>query len=112
MHLRRNHQWLLAYYYSQPPGTSGLSNIGPSLYLDLGDHNSMSIFVDSSSDETLHQGPLALLFRQQYKFLFGINIVQFSIFNLFFSKFSPERPNSTNPNEPICGNQLSEKVDN
>ena len=29
------------------------------------------------SDETLNRGPLALLFRRQYEFPFGINIVQF-----------------------------------
>ena len=27
-------QWLLAYYYRQPPSTLGLSNIGLGLYLD------------------------------------------------------------------------------
>ena len=42
---------------------------------------SMPISVDSPSDETLNQGPLALLLQRQYEFPFGINIVQFSIFN-------------------------------
>ena len=36
------------------------------------------------SDETLNQGPLALLL--QYEFPFGINIVQFSIFTFFSFK--------------------------
>ena len=35
------------------------------------------------SDETLNRGALALLLRKQYEFPFGINIVQFSIFNIF-----------------------------
>ena len=47
----------------------------------MGDRISMSISVDSPSDETLNQGPLVLLLRRQYEFPFGINIVQFSIFN-------------------------------
>ena len=41
----------------------------------------MSISADSPSDETLNRGPLALLLRRQYEFPFGINAVQFSIFN-------------------------------
>ena len=40
---------------------------------------SMSIFVDSPSDETLNRGPLVPLLRRQYEFPYGINIVQFSI---------------------------------
>ena len=47
----------------------------------MGDRCDMSISADSPSDETLNQGPLALLLRRQYEFPFGINIVQFSIFN-------------------------------
>ena len=47
----------------------------------MGDRCGMSISVDSPSDETLNRGPLALLLRRQYEFPFGINIVQFSIFN-------------------------------
>ena len=47
----------------------------------MGDRSGMSISVDSPSDETLNRGPLALLLLQQYEFPFGINIVQFSIFN-------------------------------
>ena len=47
----------------------------------MGDRISMSISDDSPSDETINQGPLALLLRRQYEFPFGINIVQFSIFN-------------------------------
>ena len=43
----------------------------------------MPISVDSPSDETLNQGPLTLLLRQQYEFLFGINILLFSIFKPF-----------------------------
>ena len=35
-----------------------------------------------SSDETLNRGPLALLLWRQYEFPFGINIVQFSIFQM------------------------------
>ena len=46
----------------------------------MGDRGGMSISADSPSDETLNQGPLALLLRRQYEFPFGINIVQFSIF--------------------------------
>ena len=38
---------------------------------------SMSISVDSTSDEILNQGPLALLLRRQYEFSFGINIFSF-----------------------------------
>ena len=47
----------------------------------MGDSISMSISVDSHSDETLNRGPLALLLWQRYEFRFGINIVHFSIFN-------------------------------
>ena len=47
----------------------------------MGDRISMSISADSPLDETLKQGPLAMLLRQQYEFPFGINIVHFSIFN-------------------------------
>ena len=39
----------------------------------MGDRSGMSISADSPSDETLNQGPLALLLRQQYEFPFGIN---------------------------------------
>ena len=46
----------------------------------MGDRCGMTISADSPLDETLNQGPLALLLRRQYEFLFGINIVQFSIF--------------------------------
>ena len=49
----------------------------------MGDCNSMPISADSPSDETLNQGPLALLLRRQYEFPFGINIVQFSIYFFF-----------------------------
>ena len=44
----------------------------------MGDRCSMSISADSPWDETLNQGPLALLLRRQYEFPFGISIVQFS----------------------------------
>ena len=54
----------------------------------MGDHNSMSISVDWPSDETFNWGPLVLLLRRQYKFPFGINVVQFSIFN--FSIFNDD----------------------
>ena len=47
----------------------------------MGDRISMSITVDSPSDETLKRGPLALLLRRQHEFPIGINIVQFSMFN-------------------------------
>ena len=71
----------------------------------MGDRCGMSISADSPSDEssskftyspwhiviktyetdeTLNRGPLALLLRRQYEFPFGINIVQFSIFNMQF----------------------------
>ena len=49
----------------------------------MGDRISMSISVDSPSDETLNRGPVALLLQRQYEFPFGINIVQFS-FSFFF----------------------------
>ena len=48
----------------------------------MGDCSGMSISADSSLDEILNRGPLALLLRRQYEFPFGINIVQF-----FFSIF-------------------------
>ena len=44
------------------------------------DRISMSMSGDSFSDETLNQGPLMLLLRQQYKFPFGVDIVQFYFF--------------------------------
>ena len=56
----------------------------------MGDHISMSISVDSHSDETLNQSPLALLLRQQYEFPFGIDIVQFIIHNYFIFVFQEE----------------------
>ena len=49
----------------------------------MGDRCGMSISADSSSDETLNRGPLALLLRRQYEFPSGNNIVQFSIFFFF-----------------------------
>ena len=51
----------------------------------MGDRCGMSISADSSSDETLNRGPLALRSRRQYEFPFGINIVQFSFFPIFIS---------------------------
>ena len=45
----------------------------------------MSISSDSLSDETLNQGPWALLLRRQYEFPSWIDIVQFSIFNVSMS---------------------------
>ena len=69
-------QWLLAYCYTQPPGTLGLSNLAlVCSWID--DRISMSISVDSPSDETLNQDPLALLLWQQYEFPFWISVVQF-----------------------------------
>ena len=54
----------------------------------MGDRISMSISVDSPSDETLNRGPLALLLRRQYEVPFGINIMQFSfLFNQKSPKF-------------------------
>ena len=50
----------------------------------MGDRSGMSISADCPSDETLNRGPLTLLLRRQYEFPFGINIVQFSIFQIFF----------------------------
>ena len=50
----------------------------------------MSISADSPLDETLNQGPLALLLRQQYEFPSGIEIVQFSFFFKSMLKFSGE----------------------
>ena len=55
----------------------------------MGDRSGMSISADRPSDETLNRGPLALLLWRQYKFPFGINIVQFSIF------FKGSRPRHT-----------------
>ena len=49
----------------------------------MGDRISMSISVDSPSDETLNQGPLALLLRRQYEFPFGIDKVHFLLFFFF-----------------------------
>ena len=46
----------------------------------MGDRISMSISVDSPSDETLNQGPLVLLLQQQYEFPFGA----ISFFNFHF----------------------------
>ena len=43
----------------------------------IGDRRGMLISADSPWDETLNQGPLLLLLRQQYEFPFGINIVHF-----------------------------------
>ena len=45
----------------------------------MGDRSNVSNSADSSSDETLNQGPMALLLWRQYEFPSGINIVQFSI---------------------------------
>ena len=47
----------------------------------MGDRCGVSISADIPLDETLSRGPMALLLRRQYEFPFGINIVQFSIFN-------------------------------
>ena len=49
----------------------------PSVSTWMGDRISMSISVNSPSDETLNRGPLALLLRRQYEFPFGINVEQF-----------------------------------
>ena len=43
----------------------------------MGDSISMSISIESLSDENLNQGPLALLLQRQYELNFGINLVQF-----------------------------------
>ena len=51
----------------------------------MGDRSSMLISADNPSDETLNQGPLALLLRQQYEFPYGINIVQYSFLFLQWS---------------------------
>ena len=51
----------------------------------MGDRISMSSSIDSPLDETLNQGPLALLLWIQYEFPFGINNVQFSISFYSFS---------------------------
>ena len=48
-------QRLKAYCYGQLPGTMVLSNIGLGTW--MGDRVSMSISVDSPSDETLNRGP-------------------------------------------------------
>ena len=49
----------------------------------MGDRSSISISADSPLDETLNQGPLALLLQRQYEFPFRINIVKFSFFFIF-----------------------------
>ena len=56
-----------------------------SVYTWMGDRISMSFSVDSSSDETLNRGPLALLLWRQYELPFKIIIVLFSIFNFHAS---------------------------
>ena len=60
----------------------------------MGDRSGMSISADSPSDETLNRGPLALLLRRQYEFLFGINIVQFSFFFFLDQKVRSSIPGS------------------
>ena len=50
----------------------------------MGNHISMTISVDSPSDETLNRGPLELHLWRQYEFPVEINIVQISFF--FFSE--------------------------
>ena len=45
----------------------------------MGDHISMSISVDSLSDETVNWGPLALLLRRQYESPLAIDKVQYSV---------------------------------
>ena len=75
--------WLLAYCYCQPLCTLRLKNIDPGLYLDGCLYISMSISVDSPSDDTLNRGPLALLLWRQYEFPCGIDIVQISFFFIF-----------------------------
>ena len=45
----------------------------------MGHRISMSISVDSPSDETLNRGPLALLLRRQLEIPYEISIVQFLI---------------------------------
>ena len=52
----------------------------------MGDCISMSISIDSPSEETLNRGPLVLLLWRLYEFHFGINIVQFS-FSFFHFHF-------------------------
>ena len=49
----------------------------------MGDHDSMSISVDSPLDESLNRDPLAQLLWGQYELPFGINIVQFSIYKVW-----------------------------
>ena len=49
----------------------------------MGDRISMSISV-GLLDESLNQGPLALLLRRQYEFPFVIDIVQCSFFIFIF----------------------------
>ena len=53
----------------------------------MGDCISMSISVNSPSDETLNQGPVVLLLRRQYEFPFGIDIKCSFQFSNFFSIF-------------------------
>ena len=53
----------------------------------MGDRSGMSISADSSLDETLNRGPLALLLWRQFEFLYGIDIAQFSIFKFSVDRF-------------------------
>ena len=59
----------------------GLSNISLGLYW-MGDRISLSISVDSLSDDTLNWGPLALLLWRLYEFPFGIYVVNFHFFSI------------------------------
>ena len=69
----------------------------------MGDRSSMSISANGPSDETLTGGPLTLLLQRQYEFPFGINIVQFSIFNFQFS-------NITSSSFGLCGRVVKGEV--
>ena len=78
----------------------------------MGDRCGMSISADSPSDETLNRGTLGLLLRRQYEFPFGINIVQFSIFQFFpFSIKSLSGKSQENPRTEIQINGFTDLYD-
>ena len=63
----------------------GFINVSALVCTWMGDRSGISISSDSPSDETFNRGPLAL---RQYEFPFGINIVQFSIYNVTYQLLS------------------------
>ena len=75
----------------------------------MGDHSSMSISANSPSDETLNRGPLGLLLWRQYEFPFGINVVQFSMFNFqIFFQPSLALVSQNDPADPLSNLNISQ----